>query len=293
MTAMNSTMLHQHQLNLIKQNEKYNQGIAEYNLTKVIRAYRDSINAAETSNEAKGLAESLQAILTAFGKTLGDVDGLNTDLINGLQNAAAGGKHGQKGSAYDKAIIKDLSEEYGIDVKKRGTTKDWLALAKKDENVRVLDKNGNDVTNERTGRIRHGDILEVNSKKHGKVQISVGGDGEINGGDDKVISIGGKTAANNMMNGMNQINQQQPKQANQHANHANNNHAAPANNIFANTLLGTENPMELAQNPLMENSGNLFSEKQIKSLIAAMLNQSIYAIEQREYEKYYQNYQAS
>ncbi|MGD9580527.1 MAG: hypothetical protein AB7V50_04085 [Vampirovibrionia bacterium] len=286
-TMMNMASLHQHQLNLMKQADKYNSSIAEYNLNKLIRYYKSAINSAETSSEAKGLADSLQSLLQNQGKSLSDVDGLNTNLLNGTDaNGKAAGAHGQKGSAYDKAIIKDLSDEFGIDVKKSGTTKDWLQKAKTDKNVRILDKNGKDITAEREGRIKKGDILEVNSKKHGLVKISVGGDGEINGRDDKVISVGGKAAANSMEQGLNQINQQ--PQTNNNYNNTNT-QTNPINTI--NPFGNTENTQALNNNNLYNNFN--FTDDQIKNLIAAILNQSLFNINEKENENYLKMLKAS
>ena len=287
-TMMNMASMQQHQLNLIKQADKYNNSIAEYNMTKLISYYKSAINSAETSNEARGLAESLQSLLEGQGKSLSDVDGLNTNLLNGTQKAGKGG-HGQKGSAYDKQMIADLSDEFGINVKKSGTTKDWLEKAKTDKDVRILDKNGKDITEERTGRIKQGDILEINSKKHGLVKISVGGDGEINGKDDKVLSVGGKAAANSMEQGLNQINNG-PQKKNTQANTQTHNQTNPITNInpFGNTQ---------AIDPTL-NANNLldtgtFSDQQIKNLIAAILNQSMFNINQKETEDYLKQYKAS
>lgn len=287
-TMMNMASMHQHQLNLIKQADKYNNSIAEYNMTKLISYYKSAINSAESSNEARGLAESLQALLQGQGKSLSDVDGLNTNLLNGTQQAGKGG-HGQKGSAYDKQIISDLSSEFGIDVKKSGTTKDWLEKAKTDKDVRILDKNGKDITAERTGRIKKGDILEINSKKHGLVKISVGGDGEINGKDDKVLSVGGKAAANSMEQGLNQINNG-PQKNNTQANTQTHNQTNPITNInpFNNTQ--AIDPTLNADNLL---DTGTFSDQQIKNLIAAILNQSMFNINQKETEDYLKQYKAS
>jgi hypothetical protein len=281
MTGLN-TAIHQHKMNLMAQMDPH-KSLAQENLQKVIRQYSSWINGAENSQDAQAFAQGLEQILAAFGKNLADVDGLNTDLLNGNIAADKAGKAGQKGSEFDKKIIADLSNEFGIDVKKAGTTKDWLELAKKDQNVRVLDKSGNEVTNEREGRIKSGDILEVNSKQHGLVRISVGGDGEINGGDDKVISIGGKAAAGNMVDGLNQINNV-PQQAPQGQ--------AVAGAGVLNGLFGTnplqQDPTQAALNP--DQAQNLFSEKQIKSLVAAILDQAMNSVYYREQQQQQQQY---
>lgn len=298
MSLAMSTQLHQHQLNLIRQTEKYNQGIAEYNLNKVIRSYKDAINSAETSQEARNFAQALESILSNNGKSLSDVKGLNTDLLNAttananMAKANAAGNTAkadtkQKGSTYDKEIIKDLSEEFGIDVKKSGTTKDWLEKAKQDQNVRILDESGKDITAEREGRIKKGDILEVNSKKHGLVKISVGGDGEINGNDDKVLSVGGKAAANSMVNGLNQINNV-PNQAGQEI-AANQTNPLTTANPFAQAMIDPEKAAQM--NAYNGNAmQSLFNEDQIKNLIAAILQQSLYSIDNKEYERYLNNF---
>jgi hypothetical protein len=286
--------IHQHQKNLMQQMNGYS-SMTDYNFQKLIRYYKDAINSAESPDVARSLATGLESVLSQKGQGLSDVKGLNTNLLNAAaptanqanpNTAANTGKVGgkQKGDTKDQQIIADLSQEFGIDVKKSGTTKDWLEKAKKDQNVRILDpKTGQDVTNEREGRIKKGDILEVNSKKHGLVKIAVGGDGEINGKDDKVISTGGKAAAGNMLDGLNQINNNVPNQAN--PNQVNNT-ANTATNPFAALGIAPEQAAQnaqFAQNP--EAQQGLFTDAQIKSLIAAILNQSIYSMEQNDYMK--------
>lgn len=264
----------QQQQKLAQQMEKYNNSIADYNLQKVIKYYTAAINSADNANDAKYLAEALTGLLSQYGQSIDDVKGINNPLLNDPTTAVAGKKK-QRGNSQDKAVIKDLSEEFGIDVKKRGTTKDWLQKAKTDENVKILDKDGKDITAEREGRIKRGDILEVNSKKHGKVQISVGGDGEINGGDDKVIMMGGKSAANGIFHGLNEINNV-PK----------NNNEVKGNNVTANPLFNTGNA---TINPFnteeQTQTQNMFTENEIKNLLAAILNNSLSSIEEKEYKK--------
>ena len=236
--------------NLNQQNNPYS-GMIQDNQWKVIRATIDEINSAQDQATVQSKTAELEGILSGFGMNMGQVSDQinNTNIQNPTDVTAAAGHAKQHGTKFDKEVIADLSAEFGIDVKKAGTTKDWLALAKKDENVRVLDKSGKDVTAEREGRIKHGDILEVNSKTKGKVQISVGGDGEINGGDDKVISMGNQALGNNATNGINQLNT--PNAQNQQHQQTNN----VANNIFGNTAF---NPTDMLNdiynqdNPLLQ-----------------------------------------
>jgi hypothetical protein len=259
----------QKQQQIAKQQEKYQNSIADYNLQKVVKYYTQAINSAENANDAKYLAEALNGFLSQYGKSVQDVDGINNPH---LTDPTAAGKAGGKvrGNAQDKEVIKDLSSEFGIDVKKSGTTKDWLEKAKNDERVRILDKNGQDITAEREGRIKKGDILEVKSEKHGLVKIAVGGDGEINGGDDKVISMGGKEAAQGIFHGLNEINNL-PPQANQ---------AAAGNPVFA----GMINPLD-STNESETKTQNLFTEQEIKHMLAAILQNALMSAEQKEYDK--------
>lgn len=262
----------QKQQELSQQFQKYNNSIAEYNLDKVIKYYTQAINSAETSGEAKYLAESLNGFLSSYGKSMSDVDGITNPLLNDASATAGKAGHAKKrGNDQDKAVIRDLSDEFGIDVKKRGTTKDWLELAKKSDDVRILDKDGKDITAEREGRIKQGDILEVNSKKHGKVQIAVGGDGEINGGDDRVISMGGKTAANGIFHGLNEINTVP----------ANTNAVPTGGNATGGLAL---NPFEATEETNLKTE-NIFTQEEIRHLMAAIMNTALAEAEQRELQK--------
>jgi hypothetical protein len=266
----------QMQMKLQQQMEKYNNSIADYNLQKVIKYYAQAINSAESSQEAKYLAEALNGFLSKFGMSADDVKDIANPLLN--NPAAEGGKAGhakQRGNAQDKAVIKDLSDEFGIDVKKSGTTKDWLELAKKDDRVTILDSNGKDITAEREGRIKKGDILQVESKKHGQVKIAVGGDGEINGGDDRVIAMGDKAAANGIFHGMNEINNVPAAGGNQQAGGA---------NPILGGLLGAIDPAAEANNNTMA----LFTPEEINHILAAILQNALMNAEQKENEKKYQ-----
>lgn len=260
----------QKQQELSEQSKKYNNSIAEYNMNKVIKYYTQAINSAESAGEAKYLAESLNSFLSTYGKSIDDVDGISNENLTDPAAAKAKKAHGKRGNAQDKEVIKDLSDEFGIDVKKRGTTKDWLALAKKDENVRILDKNGKDITAEREGRIKKGDILEVKSKKHGKVQIAVGGDGEINGGDDRVISMGGKTAANGIFHGLNEVNKVPQKE-----------YTVAGGNGVTNLAL---NPFETQETELAKED-TFFTNEEIKHLMAAIMDTAIEEAEKKELKK--------
>ncbi|MEW5819621.1 MAG: hypothetical protein AB1782_05470 [Cyanobacteriota bacterium] len=273
--AMQNSYLFQQQKQqqIAQQMEKYNNSLSEYNMEKVIKFYTQAINSAESSNEAKYLAESLNSLLSNYGKSIDDVKGINNPLLTDPA-ATTGGKGKQRGNAQDKAVIKDLSDEFGIDVKKRGTTQDWLEKAKTDDRVRVLDSNGKDVTNEREGRIKNGDILEVKSEKHGLVKIAVGGDGEINGGDDKVIAMGGKTAANGIFHGLNEINTLNQEK----------NLVAGGGNGIATNLFNKLNPEEELLNP-ETNTTQIFTQNEIKNLLAAILNTALSDIEKKEYQK--------
>ncbi len=269
--ALNNAYTYQQQMQmkLKQQMEKYMDAGADYNLQKVIRSFADAINSAQTADEAKYLAEALNSYLTNFNMTVDDIKEITNPLVNKSPEAGNAGHAKQRGNAEDKAVIKDLSDEFGIDVKKAGTTKDWLELAKKDDRVTILDQNGKDITAEREGRIKKGDILEVDSQKYGKVKIAVGGDGEINGGDDRVIAMGGKAAANGIFHGLNEIN-------NAPAGYQN----TPA--VAGNLLAGMINPL----NPAAETetaSNTLFTPEEIKNLLAAIVQNAISMAEQKEY----------
>lgn len=264
----------QKQQQIAEQMNKYENSIAEYNMTKLVKFYTAAINSAETSNEAQYLAESLNGLLSNYGKSIADIDGINNPLLTDPTTQTKAGHAKQRGNAQDKEVIKDLSDEFGIDVKKRGTTKDWLEKAKKDDNVRVLDKDGKDVTAEREGRIKKGDILEVNSKKHGLVKIAVGGDGEINGGDDRVIAMGNKAAANGIFHGLNEINNAPQQNAATQA---------VANGI--NPIFGQNNDPNLELLGIDPQQANMFTQEEIKNLLAAILNNALSSIEQKEYKQ--------
>ena len=266
----------QKQQQLAQQQEKYNNSIADYNLQKVVKYYTQAINSADNSGDAQKLAADLNSILQTYGQSIDDYSSeISNNALNGETTAATkkSGSH-YHGNAEDKAIIKDISDEFGIDVKKAGTTKDWLALAKKSDDVKVLDKDGKDVTAEREGRIKKGDILEVNSKKLGKVKVAVGGDGEINGGDDKVLSVGGQAVHDSVTQGVNEINKT-PTQQNNAVQHANN-----GGGIFGDAI---NNDLDLFG--LNENPQEMFSQVEINNLVAAILNDVIGDVQDKEDKK--------
>jgi len=249
---------------------KYQNSIAEYNFNKLIRYYKDAINSAQTSDEARGIAQALEGVLAQRGQGLADVQGLNTDKLTGNQAGLEGldpGKAAKQARKEQyKPMFKDLEAEFNVASNKDG---DWAKAAKENENVRILDKNGQDVTQTFNGDKLKGYTLEINSQKYGKVQIQPGGDGNINGGDDKILMVGGQAAAGNMMAGLQGINN--PTQQ------------AGLLNPLAG-IMGL-NPTEQAAaeaNQYAMQPG-MFSEAQIKSLIAAILNQSLASIEQKEY----------
>ncbi|MEW5818694.1 MAG: hypothetical protein AB1782_00760 [Cyanobacteriota bacterium] len=275
----NNLYMQQKQLQLAKQMEKFQNSLAEYNLQKVVRFYTDAINSAESSNDARYLAESLNSILSTYGKSIGDIDGINNPLLNDPAAGAAGkaGKK-QRGNPMDKAVIKDLKEEMGL---KSSKDKDWLELAKKDDRVRILDKEGNDVTDKLNAdnmkQMKNGDpklqgyVLEVKSEKHGLVKIAVGGDGNINGGDDKVIAMGNKVAAEGIFHGMNQVSNLQGNGLN--------------SLTGGNNLLAGLSPEDLDLLGIDKSKGQLFTETEIKNLLAAILNDALTSIEKEEYNK--------
>ena len=88
-----------------------------------------------------------------------------------------------------KKIIGEVSKEFGVEAGALGTKKVWKEMAGTNENITF-----------------EGDTLTINSKSLGQVKIAVGGDGEINGNDDRVLSVGGTAAGDNMTNGLNEIN---------------------------------------------------------------------------------------
>jgi hypothetical protein len=276
LTGIQNSYLYQEQQRqmLAKQMEKYQNGIAEYNLEKVVKYYTQAINSAENANDAKYLAEALDGLLSKYGKSASDIKGINNPLLTDPTAAQATGKK-KKGDPRDRAVVKSINEEFGMS--KSHKDKDWLELAKKDDRVRILDKEGNDVTNKLDAgnmkKTKHGDpklsgyVLEVESKQFGKVKIAVGGDGNINGGDDKVISMGGQTAANGIFQGLNNINNV-PGQA------------GNANPLLGGALTGLD-PTAETQN----GNQSIFTQEEIKHLLAAILQNALMSAEQKEKEQ--------
>ena len=136
-----------------------------------------------------------------------DNDGVDGDAKNKVAGRSAAD------SERDWSVISDLRKELGIG--SHSYDGEWIEKAKLGDRVTVYDKDGNLKTDfgtaidERSGlaRFRSGDIIEVKSEKYGIVRIQSGGDGNLNGRDDRIISIGNEVAANGITNGLNNINQ--------------------------------------------------------------------------------------
>jgi hypothetical protein len=275
-----------HQSNLIKQMNAYG-SVADYNLNQLIRKCRDAINSAQTQQEAVSIAAHLESALAEKGQTLNDVNGLNMGKINGTATGLAGniatldGLQGDAKKAAKKArkeqykpMFDNLKNEFGVAGNK---DKDWIEAAKNNENIKIIDKNGQDVSKTFTGDKLKGTTLEINSKQYGKINIQAGGDGVMNGGDDKITMAGGPAAAGNMLGGLNQINNNFPGQANNPGGLQN-----PAGLLQAAGIdpMNANPTNAAALDPNMANNGFL-SEGQIKSLIAAILNQALFNNQQQ------------
>jgi hypothetical protein len=262
--------IHAHQSNLIKQMNPYG-SLADYNLTQLIRQCRDAINSSQTPQEAQAIAAHLESALAQKGQTLNDVNGLNFDKLNGnlagLQGIDAKKMAKQQRKEMYKPMFEDMKKEFGVAGNK---DRDWADAAKNNDNIKILDKNGQDVSKTFTGDKLKGYTLEINSQKYGKVSIQAGGDGVMNGGDDKITMAGGPAAAGNMTNGLNQINGMPlPNQAGQ---------LNPLAGLFGNNGLDPLN--QNALDPNMAYANGFLNEDQIKSLVAALLNQAVFNIDQ-------------
>lgn len=232
--------------------------LSEDNMRQMIEFYVSCINTSKTPEESKKYSDLLKNFLATYGKDLGVVDGLNNPMAN-----AKAAKKGPKGDPRDKAIIKDLNEELGIELK-GGNKKIWAERSKTDDRIKIFDKDGN----QKVGEIKNGDILEVKSAKYGTVRIQAGGDGEINGGDDKVLSVGIQSAADSITAGLNQINKYDNPEK---AEYGKNNYGAVAN--------GVKNPIPLGQAAKPLTPGLLFNDDEIRNLLAALMQMAINAAE--------------
>lgn len=271
-----TTGLYAHQSNLIKQMNAYG-SLTDYNLTKIIRQCRDAINSAQTQQEATAIASFLESALAEKGKGLGDVNGLDMNKLNGtipnlegLQGDAKKAAKQQRKEMY-KPLFKDLKAEFGVADDK---DKSWIEAAKKSDQIKILDKNGQDVTQTFDKDKLSGYTLEINSKQHGQIKIQAGGDGVLNGGDDKITMSGGPAAAGSMLNGFNQINNLPNTVGNQ---------------TFANGLLQSAgvNPFginadQAAMDPNMAMTNGYLSSVQINNMIAAIMNNALFNIYQKE-----------
>ncbi|OGI00801.1 MAG: hypothetical protein A2104_06500 [Candidatus Melainabacteria bacterium GWF2_32_7] len=147
-----------------------------------------------TPNNAAAPAANANAIVAPAANAAPTANANNTKETP--KEGAVSKKEGEK-------VVDDLNTEMGIE-NKGGNLKEWAKAAKEKDEITVKDKNGKEKDGE---KIEKGDILEVKSAKHGLVKIEAGGDGEMNGKDDKVLSVGGQAAANGAQNGLNNINQ--------------------------------------------------------------------------------------
>ncbi len=96
----------------------------------------------------------------------------------------------------DMALIGDVIKELGLSSHKEDIEK----LANNgDSRVDYEDKNGNH-------KLDFGEILTLHSQTKGDVKIQVGGDGEINGGDDQVLAQSTVAATNSASTGLDTVN---------------------------------------------------------------------------------------
>jgi len=162
-------------------------------------------NLISSMGEGKSFSDVTGQDSSIFGKN----NGMTAQQIAGqaLGGKAAGGAaaQSQKGSEEDKAIISDLEKEFadqlGVKNTEAGDTKDWAEAAAKSDKVNFYDPKTGEALDGKKDTVQNS-ILEFESEKYGKVKIQVGGDGELNGKDDKVIEMGGKAAAQSMEGGL-------------------------------------------------------------------------------------------
>ncbi|EKE02126.1 MAG: hypothetical protein ACD_20C00422G0001 [uncultured bacterium] len=121
--------------------------------------------------------------------------------IGSVENGVAG--RSDADMKRDKAVIGDLNTQFGIS--KSGDQKsEWEKLSLTDSRIKIYDGKTGEL---KKGSIKKGDIVQVESTKHGLVKFQAGGDGAINGRDDRVLAVGTQTAAQGVNAGLNNINE--------------------------------------------------------------------------------------
>lgn len=180
--------------------------------------------------------------------------------------------------AKGRQIMDDLNKEFIVGGKKHNRF--WIELAKKgDGKVKVFDSNGSlrsfgaNVANK---DIKDGDIMEIQSAKYGTVRIQVDGDGALGSGQDFVLSVGNKSAASSIGTGVSAINNLS-KATTASAKTAAHNHTDTA--ALAKAV--TAAPVAASQKSTYSNG--LFSENELRNLIAAILHRMIYASDNNNY----------
>lgn len=103
-----------------------------------------------------------------------------------------------------KPLFDDLQQTIGasnLSIEDDAPGKNGIIDAIAAGKITVTGKDGQTKT-----KAEQGDIITFNSAKYGQVRIEVGGDGTLDGGDDKILSVGQAVAGNAVTNGLNQIN---------------------------------------------------------------------------------------
>lgn len=151
----------------------------------------------------------------------------NWGVERALKKDVVGGRTAEEHQR-DVRIIDELSDELGIG-NGEGSREIWEKMSINDDRITLINKKTGQKIDAATAEkidaeytrkrgldlLKGGYIMEVQSQKYGLVKIQVGGDGEINGRDDKIISMGGEITANNMEAGLTKIsNDIQSKRAN-------------------------------------------------------------------------------
>jgi hypothetical protein len=253
--------------------------IMDYNIQKSISDSVAAVNAAKTSQEADSLSQALMALIAMLGGDKSLAKGLQNPLLNNTaakQQAAGNGNKEVGGVVTDskerKAIFKDINAELGVGDERS----DWGKASKTDSRIKVFDEKGNPRTD---GKIEKGDIVEVTTKKYGTVRIQAGGDGQLNGNDDAILSIGTKTAANNVGVGLNRINTTNGVNAPQ---------VVAKNNAFqlpGNSPLTAINGVNQQQGVNQE----LFNQNEMNNLLAAIMNMIMTSMDNNKQRQYNPN----